>query len=129
MAMRMWSLAKLLIIVEIVIVFTNSIGMFSYNYYTADQGVGTKYTMGDIRELQTSARSVVMDTFDYGIGFVMAGLNMILTVLNIFFLLPSLSNTFKIPVQITAILQTMVYLEILWGFAQWKSGRPGAAYE
>lgn len=127
--MRMWSLAKLLIIVEVVIVFTNSIGLFSYNYYAADQGIGTKYTMGDIEELHTSARSVVMDTFDMGIGFVMAGLNMILTVLNIFFLLPSLSNTFHIPVQITAILQTMVYLEILWGFAQWKAGRPGTMYE
>jgi len=129
MAMRMWEITKLLIVVELVIVFTNASGMFTHQYYQADQGTGIKYTVGDIHALHASQKNIVMDAFDMGVGFIMAGLNLLLAVMNALFLLPSLSATFRIPVEITAIIQTMVYLEIVWGLAQWKAGRPGAAYE
>ena len=130
MAMRMWEIAKFLIIVELVIVFTNGIGLFDHNYYTADQGTGTKYTYTDIEGTINANKQVTsMDYFDMAVGFVMAGLNLLLAVMNIFFLLPSLANTFKIPIPIIAIIQTVVYLEIVYGVAQWKASRPGGLYE
>jgi len=94
----------------------------------ADQG-GTAFTTTDLHTTHAGFFGTVMDYVDMAIGFLVASVTMLLTIMKILFLIPSLTETFHIPWIIGTVIQTMIYLEFIWFFAQWRSGRAGGIYE
>lgn len=125
---RMWEITVLLFCLEAAIIFTNSTQLFTEQYYMADQG-GTSFTSTDLRTQHEGFFGTIMDYVDMAIGFLVASITMLLTIMKILFLIPSLTETFHIPWMIGTVIQTMIYLEFIWFFAQWRSGRAGGIYE
>ncbi|MFA7162505.1 MAG: hypothetical protein WC083_08055 [Candidatus Methanomethylophilaceae archaeon] len=132
--MRAWEIAKFLIIIQATIGLMNGMGYFgdSGTYFPTQNDSTTQYTVGDISEFNpaTSGGVTQMGYFDMAVTFVMAGLNLVLKVIeSIIFIFPTLVNTFGVPIPLAAILQIVIHMEVLYGVAQWKSGRSGRSID
>ena len=139
--MRAWQIAKILIITQACIGLVDSL-MLSYDeelgegspivYYGAINDTETQFTVGDIENLGPSQDEgfTGMNTFDLGVSLVISGFWLVWKVLSsIVCIFPTLVNTFHCPIIIATALQMGIYLEVLYGVAQWKSGRSGIAIE
>ena len=126
--MRAWDITLLLIVVQACIGLVNGIGLFDVTYF-ATQNDSTAYTVGDISDLhdvESGGEVSQMSYFDLAVTFSMAGINLLFKIVEaIVFILPTLVDQFKIPLPLAAVLQSMIYLQIAWGYAQWKSNRSG----
>ena len=139
--MRAWQIAKILIITQACIGLVDSM-MLMYDedmgdgspilYYGAVNDTDTQFVVGDIEDLgpTTDEGFTGMNTFDLGVSLVISGFWLVWSVLSsIICIFPVLVNTFHCPVLIASALQIGIYLEVLYGVAQWKSGRSGIAIE
>jgi len=126
--MRAWDITLLLIVVQACIGLVNGIGLFDVTYF-ATQNDSTAYTVGDISDLhdvETGGEVSQMSYFDLAVTFGMAGINLLFKIVEaIVFIFPVLVDQFCIPLPLAAVLQSMIYLQIAWGYAQWKSNRSG----
>jgi len=126
--MRAWDITLLLIVVQACIGLVNGIGLFDVTYF-ATQNDSTAYTVGDISDLhdvEDGGEVSQMSYFDLAVTFGMAGINLLFKIVEaIVFIFPVLVDQFCIPLPLAAVLQSMIYLQIAWGYAQWKSNRSG----
>ncbi|MFA7121399.1 MAG: hypothetical protein WC277_07945 [Bacilli bacterium] len=127
--MRAWDITLLLIVVQACIGLVNGVGLFDQAYFASQNDSTTAYTVGDISDLHdVEAGGEVSQTsyFDFVVTFGMAGINLLFKIIEaIVFIFPTLVDQFKIPLPLAAVLQSMIYLQIAWGYAQWKSNRSG----
>lgn len=138
--MRAWQIAKVLILTQMCVGLVN--GLFlTYDmgeasspiYFETINDSETQFKIGDIEDLTSTSEDqefVGMNTFDLGVGMVMSGgmlvWNVITSMVTIF---PVLVNVFHCPTILAVIIQAGIYMEVLYGVAQWRSGRSGHAIE
>ena len=126
--MRAWDITLLLIVIQACIGLVNGIGLFDTTYF-ATQNDSTAYTVGDISDLhdvESGGAVSQMSYFDLAVTFGMAGINLLFKIIEaIVFIFPTLVNLFHIPLPLAAVMQSMIYLQVAWGYAQWKSNRSG----
>jgi hypothetical protein len=126
----MWEITVLIIVIELGIGIIDGVGLFDTMYYNQSgyiqqQGQST-YNITTTGNLLASSTPTSMDYYSMGVGLVLSGWNVLLSVLQaIVFILPTLINKFHIPIQLAVPLQAMIYLMYVWGIAQWRSGRSG----
>ena len=127
--MRAWDITLLLIVVQACIGLVNGIGLFDVTYFASQNDSTTAYTVGDISDLhdvESGGEVSQMSYFDLAVTFGMAGINLLFKIVEaIVFIFPVLVDQFCIPLPLAAVLQSMIYLQIAWGYAQWKSNRSG----
>ena len=132
--MRAWEIAKFLIIVQAAIGLMNGMGYFgdSEIYFATQNDTTAQYTIGNIEEFNPASSGGVtqMSYFDMAVTLVTSGLNLIYKVFEaIICIFPTLVNVFGVPVELAALLQIVIYLEVLYGVAQWKSNRSGLSID
>jgi len=131
--MRAWDITLLLIVVQACIGLVNGVGLFDQAYFASQNDSTTAYTVGDISGLHdvgAGGEASQMSYFDFVVTFGMAGINLLFKIIEaIVFIFPTLVDQFKIPLPLAAVLQSMIYLQIAWGYAQWKSNRSGRSTE
>jgi len=127
--MRAWDITFLLIVIQASIGLVNGIGLFDTNYFATQNDSTTTYTIGDISDLhdvESGGEVSQMSYFDLAVTFGMAGINLLFKIVeSIVFIFPVLVEQFYIPLPLAAVLQSMIYLQVAWGYAQWKSNRSG----
>jgi hypothetical protein len=127
--MRAWDITFLLIVIQACIGLVNGIGLFDVNYFATQNDSTTTYTIGDISDLHDVAPGgevSQMSYFDLAVTFGMAGINLLFKIIEaIVFIFPVLVDQFHIPLPLAAMLQSLIYMQIAWGYAQWKSNRSG----
>jgi len=127
--MRAWDITFILIVVQACIGLINGIGLFDVTYFTTQNDSTTAYTVGDISNLhdvESGGEVSQMSYFDLAVTFGMAGINLLFKIVEaIVFIFPTLVNQFHIPLPLAAVLQSMIYLQVAWGYSQWKSNRSG----
>ena len=127
--MRAWDITLLLIVVQACIGLVNGIGLFDENYFATQNDSTTAYTVGDIADLhdvESGGEVSQMSYFDLAVTFGMAGINLLFKIVEaIVFIFPVLVDQFHIPLPLAAVMQSMIYLQVAWGYAQWKSNRSG----
>ncbi len=143
--MRAWDITLLLIVIQACIGLVNGIGLFDVTYFATQNDSTTAYTVGDISALhgferggdvpdipgiEGGASVSQMSYFDLAVTFGMAGINLLFKIVEaVVFIFPVLVNQFHIPLPLAAVLQMMFYLQVAWGYAQWKSNRSGRSTE
>lgn len=131
--MRAWDITLMLILIQACIGMLNGMGVFDVTYFASQNDSATTYTVGDISDLHDVAPGgdvSQMSYFDLGVTFVMAGLNLLYKIIEaIVFIFPTLVTKFYIPIPLAAVMQTMIYLQVAWGYAQWKSSRSGRSID
>jgi len=129
--MRAWDITLLLIVIQACIGLVNGIGLFDQAYFATQNDSTTAFTVGDISDLhdvESGGEVSQMSYFDLAVTFGMAGINLLFKIIEaIVFIFPTLVNLFHIPLPLAAVLQSMIYLQVAWGYAQWKSNRSGRA--
>jgi uncharacterized membrane protein len=126
----MWEITVFVITLELGIGIIDGIGLFDtmmYNQtgYIQQQGA-TAYNITTTGNLITASTPTSMDYYTMGVGLVMAGWNVLVSVfIAVVCILPMLILKFHVPPVLAIPLQAMIYLMYVWGIAQWKSGRSG----
>jgi hypothetical protein len=136
------NLAVFVIIIEMSIGFLAGIG-----YYPTTGGVETSFVKADqdipyivnAQAANESLRTEWMpkeggiggaDYLQFTIDWITAGFTMMLRLMQAFLAISTiLYNDFKIPLEICAFVQGIVYMIYTWGFIQWQSGRGGGGFE
>ncbi len=132
--MRAWEIAKFLIIIQATIGLMNGMGYFgdSGTYFPTQNDSTTQYTVGDISEFNpaTSGGVTQMGYFDMAVTLVTAGTNLLLVVLKaiagVYF---TLTEVFCVPEPVALVFQVVIYLEVLYGVAQWLANRSGRSID
>lgn len=131
--MRAWDITLLLIGIQACIGLVNGLGVFGETYFATQNDSTTAYTVGDISDLHDVAQGgevSQMGYFDLAVTFGMAGINLLYKIIEaIIFIFPTLVTQFHIPLPLAAVMQSMIYLQVAWGYAQWKSNRSGRSTE
>src|SRR5574344_1006327 len=121
--MRAWDITFLLIVIQACIGLVNGVGLFDQTYFATQNDSTTAYTVGDISDLhdvETGGEVSQMSYFDLAVTFGMAGINLLFQIIQaIVFIFPTLVEQFHIPLPLAAVLQSMIYLQIAYGYAQW----------
>lgn len=130
--MRAWDLAVFVIMVEMCLGFLAELpGLYNAPTLVAhEQG-------GDIYQWQHSnmntefgTRLTIGDYLKFAMDWVLAGYNMLVTVLTAFFAISLiLYRDFGLPSELCFFVQGIVYLIYTWALVQWRSGRGGQAFE
>lgn len=127
--MRAWDITFLLIVIQACIGLVNGIGLFDVSYFATQNDTTTGFTVGDISDLhdvETGGEVSQMSYFDLAVTFGMAGINLLFQIVQaIVFIFPTLVEQFHVPLPLAAVLQSMIYLQVAWGYSQWKSNRSG----
>jgi len=127
--MRAWDITFLLITIQACIGLVNGIGLFDQAYFASQNDSTTAYTVGDISDLhdvESGGGVSQMSYFDLAVTFGMAGINLLFQIVQaIVFIFPILVEQFHIPLPFATVLQSMIYLQVAWGYAQWRSNRSG----
>lgn len=127
--MRAWDITFLLIVVQACIGLVNGVGLFDQTYFTTQNDSTTAYTVGDISDLhdvESGGEVSQMSYFDFAVTFGMAGINLMFNIIQaIVFIFPVLVTQFQIPLPIAAVMQSLIYMQVAYGYAQWKSNRSG----
>ena len=127
--MRAWDFTLLLIVVQACIGLVNGVGLFDQTYFTTQNDSTTAYTVGDISDLhdvESGGEVSQMSYFDLVVTFGMAGINLMFNIIQaIVFIFPVLVTQFQIPLPIAAVMQSLRYMPVSYGYAQWKSNRSG----
>lgn len=138
--MRAWQIAKILILIQLCVGVVNGILVLydldsvasPHPYYTTINDSNTQFVIGDLDDLnQTTDEGFTgMNSFDLGISMVTSGWMLVWSILgSMVSIFPLLVDTFHCPPLLAGIFQTGIYLEVLYGVAQWRSGRSGYAIE
>ena len=127
--MRAWDITFLLIVIQACIGLVNGIGLFDVTYFASQNDSTTTYTIGDISDLhdvESGGGVSQMSYFDLAVTFGMAGINLLFKIIEaIVFIFPTLVELFHVPLPLAAMLQSLIYLQVAWAYAQWKSNRSG----
>jgi hypothetical protein len=113
-------------ILNAAIALVNAFGMFDENYAVAANSTAIDYQVDDLSSITSStAEPTLMDYGVMTVGWLWEGFIFIIKFIAAFvFVYPVLVNELGVPAEISAFLQVMIYIVMIWFIVQWKSGRP-----
>lgn len=139
--MRAWDITILIIAFEFAIGLMNAIALYPYTYYqesqVSDNYGGNSSSLGFMSGSIDSTGNLIgaqqsgsMDYFTLAVGWLLSGFLLIVSIGQaVVIFLPQLITTFHCPTALAIVIQGMIYLSYVWGYAQWKAGRMGGTIQ
>jgi hypothetical protein len=137
--LRAWDITILIIAFELAIGFVNGIGLFQTQFFNEAQVASGSnssslgFMTGSIDStgnLVGAQQSGSMDYFTLAVGWLLSGFLLIVSIGQaVVIFLPQLITIFHCPTALAIVIQAMIYLSYVWGYAQWKSGRMGGTIQ